>query len=77
MYKTLDSSYNPHAEEYADMYAQAEALLVDGKYDSATEAFEQISAYEDAAEQAKESQYQKAMGCLDGIGAKVVTSIYD
>ena len=64
VYKTLDSSYNQHAEEYADMYAQAEALIADGEYDSATEAFEQISTYEDAADKAKESQYQKGMALM-------------
>ncbi|MBO4368058.1 MAG: hypothetical protein J5859_05030 [Clostridia bacterium] len=61
VYSVLDEDYRKHDTDYADMYAGAQALLDEGRYDEAAEAFTLLGGYSDSALKAQESRYQSAV----------------
>ena len=59
-YAALPEEYRTHADDYAAMYATANALLTEGKYDEAAAAFDALGGYEDSASKAAQSLRDKA-----------------
>ena len=76
VYAVLDDAYQTHADDYAAMYAAAEAARAFGDFDGAYDQFMALGSYSDAAAKAAQCGVDKAKALFDAEKYREAAEVY-